>query len=526
MSINLKLETYESASDILNATKNILNDVMLTIDEVQNNLDYRINSYVKRDLTYTKNSIDNTNYSTTKLVNRIIEKKENYRDLENKIATRVSEITNVSNTTNISNLPTTEEVLAATGAVIDNATSKIYIDETGAKTATKTKSVVSKICDFGQKIFQTVKSGLITIVTDPINVLKRVGASIANAAIAFTQGLGEFIEGLVDTGAIIATGVKSIFTGLYDGYQWLKGKITGDENWTSKTKQMWTETQDFIKTTYVKSAYKSFFENTNAGKWLNENAYNPLKYGGVGYQVLDGIGYFTGMLLLSAATGGAGKVVGERYIGHTAILKNTNTLKFGIIGATAGFGKNTETAWNDGASLGEGLAYGAVKGAWEGLENAMIYQVNSLNVFGKDWLINRGATITTRAALDGSFGATTELITPIFQTIYSPNEQNIEEVMKYVNYDKNGNKINDKKWEDLTFNEKYRALFEYNGGWKNVGTSALSTASLSLVKKVPKLISERNTYVVAKSAFNNDGSRVIVVKRGKRKYVLTAKKGK
>ena len=98
--------------------------------------------------------------------------------------------------------------------------------------------------------------------------------------------------------------------------------------------------------------------------------------------------------------------------------------------------------------------------------------------------------------------------------------------MKYVNYDKNGNKINDKKWEDLTFNEKYRALFEYNGGWKNVGTSALSTASLSLVKKVPKLISERNTYVVAKSAFNNDGSRVIVVKRGKRKYVLSAKEGK
>lgn len=73
------------------------------------------------------------------------------------------------------------------------------------------------------------------------------------------------------------------------------------------------------------------------------------------------------------------------------------------------------------------------------------------------------------------------------QMIYSPSTKNEEALMKLINYDSEGNKINDKTWNDLSFTEKYDTLFKYNGGFGNVATRGISAGRFSLLSKLPDI---------------------------------------
>ncbi|MBQ4030607.1 MAG: hypothetical protein II625_02520 [Bacilli bacterium] len=338
------------------------------------------------------------------------------------------------------------------------------------------------------------------------NALKKTGASIGNVVTGLVQGVGQFGEALVDTCAIVGTAVGSIVTGIADFGQWVAGKITGNENWHSITKDMWADTMEFVKTEHVNEAFKKFHENSPLGKWLDENAYAPFKSDGAGYKIANGVGYIAGIIALTIATMGIGTAVSGGaaaasgataaassnviHIGSLATIGITKQAVIsGTIAATAGFGKNTEHAWNDGAGLLEGMGYGAAKGLWEGGEMFLGASINSLKLanLGHGAIVQQLATTGTHVALDTIDGASASFIDPLMQMIYNPNETNMEQIMQFVNFDENGNRIADKSWDELSFTEKYDALFKFNGGWTSVMTNAGSAAAMSFLSEIPDI---------------------------------------
>ncbi len=73
-----------------------------------------------------------------------------------------------------------------------------------------------------------------------LDVLKKCCATICNAATALLEGVTKVFVGIGNAVIVVGGGVASIFTGLYDGFQAIKGKITGEE-WNSVTKSFGTK---------------------------------------------------------------------------------------------------------------------------------------------------------------------------------------------------------------------------------------------------------------------------------------------
>ena len=59
----------------------------------------------------------------------------------------------------------------------------------------------------------------------------------------------------------------------------------------------------FVSESYVENYYKSLYENTLIGQWLEEHAATGFKSGGIASQIASGIGYILGILALAGATG-------------------------------------------------------------------------------------------------------------------------------------------------------------------------------------------------------------------------------
>jgi len=342
------------------------------------------------------------------------------------------------------------------------------------------------------------------------------GASVANTAVAITQGVGEFGEALVDGVATIGTAGASIGTGVYDGIKYVYSKITGAD-FSSTTKAMWNNEKEFVAKEHVKDAYTNFHENNIIGKTLDEHSFSLFKSTGAAYQVANRVGYIGGVVALSAVTAGAGSALTGTSLASTSVASlsagsatvniSANSLLSGGITAVAGLGKNSSKAWNDGASTTEGLAYGIATGAWEGLEMAFGSAINSLKLgIGsgiQEQLVNTGAHV----ALDSIDGATSAFIEPLLQTMITPNSDKIEDILKLVNYDKNGNQINNKTWDDLNILEKWNALFKYNGGVKTVAVDGISAGIFSLASEIPDILK-----VVRKDSLSNTEIEDVVIK--------------
>lgn len=338
------------------------------------------------------------------------------------------------------------------GDVFNNV--KEAVTNTAADIASKAKSAFDWI---GDKL-SSAGNAIWDAITHPVETLKKTAASIGNTVVGLVQGISEFGEAIVDTGAIAVTAVSSVFTGIYDLGQWIHGKITGDEDWSSATKSMWDGTMDFVSTKHVTNAFDSFHKNNAIGKWLDENAYDPFKSTGTIYQIADGIGYVTGVIALTLATFGAG--------GAAVTAGQTAT-----IAATAGFGRGAETAWSNGASLGEGLAFAGLNAGWEGLQFYAGAKIGAPGGYG-DQIANRllsegTSQLTrnlvgsgTRIALDSLDGGIEGFVQPLLQTIYADGY-----------YDESGNYI--EFTSEDTLMDRVTELFDDMGGWRNV---AIQTA--------------------------------------------------
>lgn len=540
MAINVDLENFQYANNELEKTDEYYANAVSCIESVLNNLDSKVLVYVKEDLLDIKTSLSSMDDAVEIIQDNLINLQNQIKAIENKASQANDDLFSTVSTIGgaVAGTLTGGVVGGIMGGAADAGIAAYTnnIDtETGANVS-KPKSVLDSfltsaqntLCIFFNKVGDAVTktaatvgnfvtsaaskvatflgnagNGIWNAITHPVDTLKKVGASVANVVIGFLQGVGEFLEALVDTCAIVVTAVASVFTGLADLCQWIGGKITGNENWESVTKKMWGGTMNFVSTKYVQGAFQKFYEQKPIGKWLDANAYGPFKSTGAIYKVVDGIGYIAGVIALTIATMGiGGAAVGASSAGSgvavnlgsvATVTISKQSIMMGVTAATAGLGKNTQNAWADGASLGEGLTYGSAMALWEGLQMFGGATVNSLQFVGASGVSGQLLTTASHVGLDMIDGASAGFIDPMMQMIYNPNETNMEQIMYLINYDENGNQISNKTWDELSFSEKYNALFQYNGGWATVGTGALAAGAVSFVSEIPDIRSAVKT---------------------------------
>lgn len=292
--------------------------------------------------------------------------------------------------------------------------------------------------------------------TETKSVFEKTGATGVEVITSLVEGLGLFGEAIVDAGAILGTAINSVTTGIIDGGQALfdisKGTIKSIknndnvfdsiknefDNYQSLTVSNWENTRSFVSNEYVKTAFDGFYGNNSVGKWINDTSYGFNNVRNVG----SGVGYVGGIVAISIATFGVGgAAIGGSAAATSATTSGLSATMAGVAGV-AGLGKGTQNAWNDGASLGKGLAYGTASAAWEGAQFYAGGQINALNV-GSNALGNAGV----RVGLDTLTGASEGFVQPALQKIYK--------------------------------DESYSELFNQAGGWQNVGIQAGMSAGMS-----------------------------------------------
>lgn len=216
-----------------------------------------------------------------------------------------------------------------------------------------------------------------------------IASNAAMAAGGFANGVGNFGENVVDAGVTGATVLATPFTWLYD-------QFAG----TNTTEEAWSNTNAFVAEEHVNNAFEDFYTNNEIGKAMNENASEVMQYGNAGYNTAVGVGYLT------ATVASAGTV------SHVSSLGMASS--GAAISGTAGFGKGTSDALNNGATTQEALIAGGLTGLWE----------------GGQWMF--GAKIAgkgfTTVALDTGSGAVDPIVRSGIQMIY--NDQGFVETLE------------------------------------------------------------------------------------------------
>ena len=295
------------------------------------------------------------------------------------------------------------------------------------------------------------------------------GAALVTGVISIGEGLLSFGEAIVDTGALLLTGIASVGTGIFDLGQALYGLVTGEE-WESVTKQMWEGTQGFVATEHVKSWFDGFYENTEVGRFLKENAN---LFGLVDFDTIrsvgSGIGYTIGVVALTVLTFGVG---GAAVSGSSATV---SAAQLATTAGVAGFGRGTESAWKDGANLGEGLLFGGLNGVWEGFQFYIGGKIAGFGNAGNTFLghsmkgfENKALNALTRVILDGADGGLEGFAQPLMATVYKDGYTTPEG--EYVEFT-----------SDMNIVERATKLFDSYGGWGNVATQAFIGSAMSMV---------------------------------------------
>ncbi len=146
-------------------------------------------------------------------------------------------------------------------------------------------------------------------ITDLVEGLKVVGATVVNGVVGFGEGLVDFGEGLYDAGCVIAGVTMTPFTIMADGVALLNSLITG-EKYESVTGAYWSDVVlAEVNRDYSDEWFSKIYENEFM-QGVNDYAVDSMKRGGAGYGVCKEIGYLTGTILLGVGTAGVGSAVG------------------------------------------------------------------------------------------------------------------------------------------------------------------------------------------------------------------------
>lgn len=168
-------------------------------------------------------------------------------------------------------------------------------------------------------------------------IQEKAGATASVAVMSVLEGVGIFAEGLVDCGALAVGGVATALN-------YTSGFLTNDLDTSNELNTIiWKDVRAFVSKDYVKSAFDSFYKNTDVGKSMKENAIGFDTVRTIGNEV----GEVVGAVAVSALTGG---------VINPAVL-------YGISKA----GTHTEENWKDkNTSTASGLTKGLLQGIGDG----------------------------------------------------------------------------------------------------------------------------------------------------------------
>lgn len=174
------------------------------------------------------------------------------------------------------------------------------------------------------------------------NVMDKTGATISVAAVSVVEGVGIFAEGLVDCAALVAGGVGTALNYTY-------GFFANDLDSSDELNElMWKDVRAFVSKEHVKSAFDSFYEKTDVGKSMKENAIGFDTVRSVGNEV----GEVVGAVTVSALTGG---------VVNPAVLYGASKV-----------GNHTEGNWQDESTS---TAAGLVKGVFQGVGDGVFFAI-------------------------------------------------------------------------------------------------------------------------------------------------------
>ncbi|MEG2322148.1 MAG: hypothetical protein RSB71_01485 [Bacilli bacterium] len=350
-----------------------------------------LNDFVKR-VTGIKTWLDNsiglivtTDYSNQKLASELQGISDNLINTNNimNINEFSSKIVDEGKVKTVEN-----DILETTGAVIAN------------KIETLTKIGLEKVKNMVGAIGKAIET---------------VGASVAMATTSLVKGICQFGEALVDLTSIIATVIASVVTVPTD----LVTSLLNSKLDFKNTASIWDETKAFVSKQHVQNSFKNFYENNLVGKWLANNSVSWLKPDSIGDGILSGIGYVAGVIGLSVATAGVGGVLTT---GTTSMVTTSS-----VISGVAGVGKGTEKGWNEGLSVVNGLGFGLVNGAWEGLQYYIGGKVitgvgttigSKVIAKGGSQAVSKLATSATRVGLDAIDGAVETPVLSIVRNLF------------------------------------------------------------------------------------------------------------
>lgn len=287
--------------------------------------------------------------------------------------------------------------------------------------------------------------------------VKKVGATGLGICTSLVEGISKFGESLVDTSALAGTGIISLVTAPID---LARG--------TDFTDYMYENTKKFISKNHVGNFFDFYYDETGLGSWINDVAY--------GFDTVRSIssslGYTTGVILTAIGTGGTSLAADSL----TMAAPTASTL--GMSAFAGGVGKGAETAYQNDASTEEGAAAALATGTWEGFQFYIGGKIAGLSPFESEL-----ANVGLRVGLDTIDGASEGFVQPLISTIYQKGYYD-PETKKYIEFD-----------DDTKFFEKYKNIWNEQGGWKQVGTQAavgLIMSSLGESTNLRKAYANRN----------------------------------
>ena len=327
------------------------------------------------------------------------------------------------------------------------------------------------------------------------------GASIANTAISLVKGVANFGEAIVDTVAIVGTAAASVITGLVDLGQWIYSSISGEEvNYI--TDDMWGGVMDFVGAKWVNKGFDYAYSNWGWLKAIDEHSWAWCQSDGIIYKIGEGIGYVAGIIALTVATAGigtaasgaasaGGAATGVAGAATSTAVSATATTTAGAItvgsttvtasqlattAAIAGFGKGAQDKRAEGGSVLESLGAGTISAAWDGLS---FYLGGKMQGQWGSQIANKiapaasplGQQLTTsgvRIAFDTSLGAADSFIRTGVDTIGADGYYNQDGI-----------------WTQFapgtSYADRYKMVFEQNGGWAGVGQTMATAGVMSTI---------------------------------------------
>lgn len=289
---------------------------------------------------------------------------------------------------------------------------------------------------------------------------KEIGTSVVNIFHEFNES---GLEGVIKSGELkdIVTGCKTVGSSVISigADIFGTGFERGIELAADATTTLWSTTQGAVATDCAALLFKQE-EGDYLFDTLGEDVYNTTR------SIGKGVGKVVSIVVVTIATFGVGGVAaagGE--ITATAAVSATTATNFATVAAVSGFGEGTQNAWADGASIAEGLAFGFGNAAWEGFQWFIGGKIGGLNVFkgSGSKIFNAGL----RVVLDTIDGGVESFVQPGLSAIYKDGY-----------YDDNGNYVEFSK--DASIADRYKELFDDNGGWQSVITNTIVSGGMSM----------------------------------------------